>query len=168
MYVLARMVFFQAHLLKRKDTKQIGHNLMPTYIIFVSFSLCTSPNKLKTKDKKAWTILESHYMPENGREKPLHIPKMAQKWQKWPFCRGYSKAKWSQMFYTGTEPQNTKNMQKLSSKIIRVATCRNLLNFKKWLDVEKWKNWPFCKGQSKAKWSKWLRSHYSYSIRKSV
>ena len=70
-------------------------------------------------------------MPENGREKPLHIPKMAQKWQKWPFCRGYSKAKWSQMFYTGTEPQNTKNIQKLSSKIIRVAPCIKLLNFRK-------------------------------------
>ena len=71
LYVLARMVFFQAHSLKKKQnkTKQIGHNLVPTYIIFVGFSLCASQNKLNTKDKKARTILESHYMPENDREK---------------------------------------------------------------------------------------------------
>ena len=42
--------------------------------------------------------------------------------------RLYSKAKWSQMHaYTGTEPQNTKNIQKLPFKSIRVVPCRNLL-----------------------------------------
>ena len=48
LYVLARMVFFQAHLLKNKKI-QIGHNLVPTYKFFVAFSLRSSQNKLKTK-----------------------------------------------------------------------------------------------------------------------
>ena len=69
-------------------------------------------------------------MPENGRAKTPDIPKMAQffkMWQKWQFCKDYSKAKWSQMVYAGTDPQKTKNVQKLPPKIIRVVLCRKLL-----------------------------------------
>ena len=53
LYVLARMVFLQANLLRKK--KRIGHNLVPTYKIFAASSLCTSQNKLKSKEKKART-----------------------------------------------------------------------------------------------------------------
>ena len=35
--------------------KRIGHNLVPTYKIFAASSLCTSQNKLKSKEKKART-----------------------------------------------------------------------------------------------------------------
>ena len=73
---------------KRKDR---GHNLAPTYKIFVAFSMCTSQNTLKTKDTKQ----EQHHCrtmlgkrpgkkhltvalcQENGWEKTPHIPKMA-------------------------------------------------------------------------------------------
>ena len=41
--------------------------------------------------------------------------------------KGYGKAKWSQMIYTGTEPQNNKNIQKRPFKIIRVVPHRKLL-----------------------------------------
>ena len=60
------------------------------------------------------------------------------------------------MVYTGAEAQNTKIIQKLPFKIIRVVLCRKLL--KNTLSIrkitEKWQNWPFCKGHSKAMWSK--------------
>ena len=65
-------------------------------------------------------------MPENGREKTLHIPKMAQ------FLKGdknshFAKTITNQMVYTRTEPQNAKNIQRLPFKIIRVVLCRKLL-----------------------------------------
>ena len=41
------------------------------------------------------------------------------------------------MIYNWTELQNTKNIQKLPFQ-----------------SLEKWQNWSFCKGHSKAKWSK--------------
>ena len=56
------------------------------------------------------------------------------KWQKLPFCKGYSKAKWSQMVYTGTEPQNTKHTE-TTLKIVRVVLCRKL--FKNTLNIRK-------------------------------
>ena len=52
------MVFFWAYLLQKqkiktnktkRTIKQNGRNLVPTYNIFVAFSLYTSQNKLKTK-----------------------------------------------------------------------------------------------------------------------
>ena len=74
LYVLARIVFFQAHFLKKKKEEQIGHNLglVPTYKIFVTFSFCTSENKLKTKDKKATTTLESHYTRKRRGKNTSH------------------------------------------------------------------------------------------------
>ena len=134
LYVLARMVFFQAHLLKKKKKKQIGHNLVPTYKIFVAFSLCTSQNKLKTKGyeeqrQKSKNNIRVALCQKTAGKNTSHSKNgtIFKRWQKWPFCKGYSKAKWSQMVYTGTEPQNTKNIQKLPFKIIRVVLCRKLL-----------------------------------------
>ena len=62
---------------KKQKTKQIDHNLVPTYKIFVAFSLCTPQNKLKTKgyeEQRRRTKTKnqeqnhSRTMPENGRE----------------------------------------------------------------------------------------------------
>ena len=78
---------------------------------------------MKNKDKNARTTFEWHYGRKHLTLQKWHSFK---KWQKLPFCKGYSKAKWSQMVYTGTEPQNTKNIQKLPFKIVRVVLCRKL------------------------------------------
>mgnify|MGYP007094313943 CR=1 FL=1 len=46
-------------------------------------------------------------MPENGREKAPHIPKMAQflkGGKKGHFAKAIAKQKWSQMIFPGTEP----------------------------------------------------------------
>ena len=51
--------------------------MVPKYKIFVAFSLCTSQNKLKTKDKNK-KQRQSRTMPEKGREKATHITKIAQ------------------------------------------------------------------------------------------
>ena len=53
-------------------------------------------------------------MPENGQEKTPHSKMSQFRWQKWPFCKGYS-----------AEPQNSKIIQELPFKIIRVVLCRN-------------------------------------------
>ena len=57
------------------------------------------------------------------------------------------------MVYTGTEPQNNKNLQKLPFKTIRAVICRkllkNTLNIRK-MKLKRWQNWPFCKGHRKA------------------
>ena len=115
LYMLVRVVFFQAHSLKKKKT-QIGHNLVPIYKIFVAFSSCTSQNKRlsRTKTKKARTTLESHYARKRLGKNTSHSKNdtILNRWQKWPCCKGYGKAKWSQMVYTGTEPKNAKNIQK--------------------------------------------------------
>ena len=70
LHVLARMVFIE------RKKKKIGHNLAPPYKGFVAFSLCTSQNKLKTKDKKARTTLLSHYA---GKKKTPHYHTMPRK-----------------------------------------------------------------------------------------
>ena len=123
---------------KKQKTKQIDHNLVPTYKIFVAFSLCTPQNKLKTKgyeEQRRRTKTKnqeqnhSRTMPENGREENTSHSKngtIFKRWQKWPFCKGYGKAKWSQMVYAGTERPKTKYTQKLPFKIIRVVLCRRL------------------------------------------
>ena len=72
LYVLARMVFIER---KRK----IGHNLAPTYKVFVAFSLRTSQNTLKTKDKKARTASLSHYAGKTARKKTRHCRTMPRK-----------------------------------------------------------------------------------------
>ena len=113
LYVMARMVFFQAHLLKKKK-KQIGHNLVPSYKFFVFIAKQIENKRLwRTKTNKQEQG-QSCTMPENGREKISHSQNgiIFNRRQKWPFCKGYSKAKWSQMVSTQTEPQNTKNIQK--------------------------------------------------------
>ena len=84
LYVLARMVFSQAHLLNKKKInkkkKQVGQYLVPTYKIFVAFSLCTSKtswkqNALKNKGKNARTTIELHYARKRPQIKNLTIPK---------------------------------------------------------------------------------------------
>ena len=64
-------------------------------------------------------------MPENGWEKTPYNPKITQ-FLKVGKNGHFGKAKWSQMVYAGTEPQNTKNKQKLPFKTIRVVLCRKL------------------------------------------
>ena len=103
---------------RKKKKEKISHNLVPTNKIFVAFSLCSSQNKLKTKGyegqrQKARTTLESHYARKRPGKNTSHSKNgmILKRWQKWPFCKGYSKAngrKWSQMVYTGAEPKNTK------------------------------------------------------------
>ena len=117
-------VFPSALIKKAKTkTKQIGHNLqlVPSYKIFVAFSLCTSQKKLKRIDKKGRS--EPHYARKQPGKNTSDSKNCTifKRWHKCPFCKGYSKAKWPQMVYTGTEPQNTKNIQKLPFKIIRVV-----------------------------------------------
>ena len=81
-------------------------------------------------------------MPRNSRKKTSHIPKMAQflKGRKNGHCRGYSQAKWSQMVYTGTEPQNTKKKYPLKSlELVYAENCpKTHLILEKRLNVEKW------------------------------
>ena len=160
--VLARMVFFQAYLFKKKKNRSATTWCPP--ITSLSLYLCVhrktnwKQKAMKNKDKKARITLELHYPRKWPGKSASHSKNgtIFKRWQKWPFCKGYSKAKWSQMVYTGTEPQNTKNIQNLPFKFIRVVLCRKLLKthfiLEKWLDVEKWQNWPFSKGHSKAKW----------------
>ena len=57
--------------------KQVGNIMVPKYKIFVAFSLCTSQNKLKTKDKNS-KKRQSRTMPENSWEIATHITKIAQ------------------------------------------------------------------------------------------
>ena len=70
---------------------------------------------MKSKDKNARTTLESYYARKRPGKNTSHSKNgtVIKTWQKWPFCKDYSKAKWSQMVYTGTELQITKNIQKL-------------------------------------------------------
>ena len=103
--MLARMVFFQAHLWKKK--RRSATTWCPP-IKCLSLFLCVQrktnwkQKAMKNKDK-AWTTLESHYA---GKRPGKNIPNsknvtIFNRWQKWPFCKGYSKAKWSQMVTNG-------------------------------------------------------------------
>ena len=74
-------------------------------------------------------------MPENGREKTSRIPKMSQfliGGKNGHFAKAIAKQnghKWSQMVSTGTDPQNTKNIQgRMENQEIRNHTpvCRDL------------------------------------------
>ena len=121
--------------------------MVPTHKMFVAFSLCSSQNELKTKGyenkDKARTTLESYYA---GKRPGKNTPNsknvtVFNRWQKWPFCKGYSKAKWSQMVSTGTDPQNTKNIQgRMENQEIRNHTpvCRDLHTLvDTWSKIEK-------------------------------
>ena len=70
-------------------------------------------------------------MPETRPGKTPHIPKMAQLLKggkNGHFAKAIEKQNGHKcMVYTGTEPPNTKNIQKLPFKIIRVVLCRKLL-----------------------------------------
>ena len=129
--ILARMVFFWAYLLQKqkiktnktkRTIKQNGSNLVPTYNIFVAFSLYTSQNKLKTKgseeqrQKSKNNILESHYARKRPGKKTSHSKngKIFRRWQKWPFCKGYSDAKSSRMTYLGDEFRWPRIIQKVT------------------------------------------------------
>ena len=63
---------------------------------------------MKDKDTKARTTLESHCASKRPGKNTSHSKNgtIFKRWQKWPFCKGRSKTKWSQMVYTGNEPQN--------------------------------------------------------------
>ena len=138
LHMLARMVFFQAHLWKKKKKKKIGHNLVPTHKMFVAFSLCTSQNELKTKGYEVQrqsmnNIRVALCRKTAGKKHP--------EFQKCHFLIGgknghFAKAiakqnghKWSQMVSTGTDPQNTNNIQgRMKNQEIRNHTpvCRDL------------------------------------------
>ena len=116
LYVLARMVFSKRAYCKNKQTKTKTKTkkqtkrsattcMVPTYKMFVTSSLRSSRNKLKTKgyikskDKKQEQH-KSRTMPENDQEKNTSHSKNGtniKRWQKGSFCKGYTKAKWSQM-----------------------------------------------------------------------
>ena len=137
-----------------KKKRQIGHNLVPTNKIFVAFSLCASQNKLKqralwTKDKKARTTLESYH----ARKRPAKTPKMAH------FLKGvknghFAKAiakqnghKWAILGLSRKIPKTYRNYPLKSLELFSAENCsKTHLILEKWLDVEKWQNWPFCKG----------------------
>ena len=85
-------------------------------------------------------------MPENGLEKNTSHFKngtIFKRWQQSPFCKSYSKTKWSQMIYNWTELQNTKDIYRSYP----------------------FNHWPFCKGHSKAKWSK--KIYFEWELLKS-
>ena len=81
---------------------------------------------MKNTDKKTRTILESHYARKLPGKNTSHSKNgtIFKRWQKWQFCKGYNREKWSQMIYIGTEAQNTKKLQNLPFKIITVVLCR--------------------------------------------
>ena len=100
-------------------------------------------------------------MPENGREKASRIPKMAQ------FLKGgenghFAKAiakqndhKWSLLRLSLKIPKTYRNYPSNSLELFYAENCsKTHFILEKLLDIEKWQNWPFCKRQSKAKWSK--------------
>ena len=98
LYVPACMVFFQAHVLKKKKNRSATTWCPP--MNYLSLFLCVIAKQIENKDKKARTTLESHY----ARKRPGNITShfkngtIFNRWQKWPFCKGYSKAnghKWS-------------------------------------------------------------------------
>ena len=97
-------------------------------------------------------------MPGNGREKTPHIPKVAQ------FLKGgknghFAKAigkqnghKWSVLGLSLKIPKTYRNYPLKSLEFSYAEKCsKTQLILEKCLDVEKWKNWRFCKGHSKAK-----------------
>ena len=98
-------------------------NLVPTDKIFVAFSLCSSQNKLKTKGyedqrQKSKNNIRVALCQKTAGKKHLTF----QKWHnfeqvaKMAILQRLQQNKWSQMVYTGTEPKNTKNKQKLPFK----------------------------------------------------
>ena len=92
LYALACMMFFQARLLQKK--KRIGHNLVHTCKIFVASSLCTLKSKLKTKGYEEQRKNSKNNIRVALCEKTVRKKKHLTL-QKWPFRKGYSKAKWS-------------------------------------------------------------------------
>ena len=77
-----RGVFQSALIKKKKKKKRIGHNLVPTYKIFVAFSLCASQNKLKAKGYEEQRQISKNNIRvalcQKTAGKKSHIPKMAQ------------------------------------------------------------------------------------------
>ena len=126
-YVLVHIVFFQAHLLQKK--RSATPCCLP--IKFLSLLLCVhrktnwKQKAMKSKDRKARTQ-ESYYTRKRPGKNASHfkIGTIFKKWKKWPFCKGYSKAKWSQMVHTGSELQSTKNIHRLPFSIIRIVLRR--------------------------------------------
>ena len=153
---------------KKQTNKQTKQNRSATTwcppIRSLSLFLCEhrktnwKQKAMKNRDKKARTTLESHYARKRPGKNTSHSKNgtIFKRWQKWPFCKGYiPKQNGHKRSILGREPQNTKNIEKLPIKIIWVVLCtcsKTHLILEKWLDVEKWQNWPFWKGHSKAKW----------------
>ena len=129
LYVLARMVSFQAHSSKKK-TNRLAIIWCPPIKSLSLFFLYIA-KQIEHKSQKSKNNTRVALCHETAEKKTPHIPKMAQ------FLKGgknghFTKAIAKQtghkcMVYTGTEPPNTKNIQKLPFKIIRVVLCTRLL-----------------------------------------
>ena len=119
------------HLLKKQKQKQNRSAATCSWCTAIKsllLFLCVHrKKKLKRIEKKGRS--EPHYARKQPGKNTSDSKNCTifKRWQKWPFCKCYSKAKWPRMVYTGTEPQNTKNIQKLPFKIIRIVLRRKLL-----------------------------------------
>ena len=125
LHVRARIVFFQAILLQKKDRS--ATTWCPP-IKSLSLFLCVHIAKqIKNKRQKSKNNIRVALRQKTAGKKRLIFQKFGHKWS-----------------IPRTEPQNTKNIQKLPFLIIRVFLCRKLLKthliLEKWLDVEKWQN----------------------------
>ena len=150
LYVLARMVFFQAHSSKKKNRlATIWCPPIKSLSLFFVYIAKQIEHK-RQKSKNSTRVALCH---ETAEKKTPHVPKMAQFLigGKNGHCRGYSKAKWS--------PKTYRNYPLKSLELFYAQNCsKTHLILEKCLDVEKWQNWPFCKGHSKAKWVGTLKS----------
>ena len=131
--------YFSKHTYWKK--KKIGHNLVPTYKIFVVFSLCSSQKKLKTKHYEQ----QLQKRKNNIRLAPCRkTGTVYKRWEKSSFSKGYSKAKWSKMINTRTKIPETTLLK--PEELFYAANCsKTHLKFEKSLHVKNWQNWPFCK-----------------------
>ena len=70
------------------------------------------------------------------------------------FAKSYiakqNRQKWSILRLSIKIPKTYRNYLLKSLELFYAENCSKT----HWLDVEKWQNWPFCKGHSKAKWWK--------------
>ena len=69
---------------------------------------------MKNKDKKARSTLELHYARKWPGKSASHSKNgtIFKGGKKWPFCKGYSTAKWSIVVYFASELLRAKTIQK--------------------------------------------------------
>ena len=115
---------------------------MPTYKIFVAFSLCASQNKLKTRvyyeqRRKSKNNIRVALCQKTAGENTPHSKNgtIFKRWQKWPFCKGFSRAKSSKLTYLVAESRGSKIMQKMTVNthkrcFMRKRTEKNTSNLK--------------------------------------